>query len=161
MPKTVNVADLYPVIEEKLHTGGYVTMMASGVSMLPMLRNQLDTVILGPVTEPLLMNDVVLYRRANGQFVLHRIVGLETNGNYILCGDNQYILEHNISHQQVVGLLQSFTRKGRSISCTSHYYKAYVNLLPTLRFLHFGLSISRRYASVLKRKVRRWTNGRE
>jgi len=159
LSRAVTLADLYLVIEEKLRAGGRVSLMASGVSMLPMLKHQRDTVVLGPATGTLLVNDVVLYRREGGQFVLHRVVGLESNGNYILCGDNQFVLEHHINHKQVVGRLVGFIRNGRRISCTSPWYKAYVLLLPVLRFLKHGLFIGLRYAANLMRRICRLTNG--
>ncbi len=159
MSKAVTIADIYPVIEEKFHAGGSVTLMASGISMLPMLRHQLDTVVLGPVTGPLSINDVVLYRRQNGEFVLHRIVGLESNGDYVLCGDNQFVLEHHIGYWQMIGRLQAFTRKGRFITNNSLSYKAYICLLPALRLLKHVHSFSWRYMSTIKHWGRHRANG--
>jgi hypothetical protein len=152
--KVVSIDELFQVMEETLHAGGLVTLTSTGTSMLPMLKHQRDTVILEPVASPLHVNDVVLYRRLSGQFVLHRIVGLESNGDYILCGDNQFALERHISHRQVIGRLQVFIRKGRRISCNSPWYKAYVCLLPMLRLLRHGFYAGRRYMGAFKRRIR-------
>ncbi|MDO5436494.1 MAG: hypothetical protein Q4G19_09010 [Clostridia bacterium] len=38
------------------------------------LRGGRDGILLTAVSGPLKKNDVVLYRRANGQFILHRII---------------------------------------------------------------------------------------
>ncbi len=159
MRKVVPMADLCPVMEETLKAGGLVSLTSTGTSMLPMLKHQRDIVILEQITSPLHVNDVVLYRRESGQFVLHRIVGMESNSDYVLCGDNQFIQEHHIARQQIIGRLQSFTRKGRRISCASPSYKAYVCLLPLLRFLKRGNLVCRRYAAALKRRIRRPMSG--
>lgn len=159
MHKPMAMADLYPMITEVLEARGCVSLTTTGVSMLPMLCDRRDTVVLEPVISPLHVNDVVLYRRDNGQFVLHRIVGIEANGDYILCGDNQLITEHHIAHRQVIGRLQAFIRKGRRISCTSPRYKAYLYLLPLLRLLKRGFFVGRMFASALRRRIRRLVNG--
>jgi hypothetical protein len=153
------MADLYPVVEEKLHAGGLVTLTATGFSMMPLLRHQKDSIILEPLEEPLRINDVVLFRRESGQFVLHRIVGLESNGDYIMRGDNQYTLEHHIARHQVVSRLQAIIRNNRRISCTSTWYKAYVCLLPALRLMRRGLSTGVRYLNAFKHRLRRKAHG--
>lgn len=158
MHKLVSMAELYPMIAETLAAGGCISFTSTGVSMLPMLGDRRDTVTLEPVTNPIRVNDVVLYRRKGGQFVLHRIVGMESNGDFSLCGDNQFILEHHISRQQMIGRLQSFTHKGHSVFCNSTLYKTYVYMLPLLRFLKHGRFIFRRYAAALKRRIRRLMN---
>ncbi len=159
MYKVVAMADLYPVLEEKLRAGGPVTLTATGFSMMPLLHHQRDSIILEPLEGPPRINDVVLYRRESGQFVLHRIVSMETNGDYIMCGDNQYALEHHITQHQVVSRLQAFIRNGRRISCTSTWYKAYVCLLPALRLIRHGLSTGAGYMNAFKHRLRRKANG--
>ena len=159
MHKVIPMAELYPVMEETLKTGGLVSFTSTGTSMMPMLKHKRDIVILEPVTNLLHVHDVVLYRRDSGQYVLHRIVGREPNGDYILCGDNQFMLEHHISRKQMIGRLQSFTHNGRRIACTLPSYKAYVALLPLLRFIKHGLLVCRGYASALKRRIRRPAGG--
>ncbi len=141
----VTMAQLYPVIEETLQRGGSVTLTPTGASMMPMLRHQRDTVTLGTIDGPLKINDVVLYKRNNGEFVLHRIVGMEKNGDFIMCGDYQLVPEHHIKQQQMIGRLLSFTRKGRHVLCSCFSYRAYVCLLPVFRTLRkvFGRNMIR------------------
>ena len=150
MYKVVAMAEMYPVVEEALRVGNRITITVTGTSMLPLLRHQLDNATLEPVTGPMHVNDVVLYQRENGQFVLHRIIGMEKNGDCILCGDNQLVCEHHVRRQQVVGRLTAFTRIGRKVACTSVWYKAYICVLPALRLILRGCLIARRYAGTLR-----------
>ncbi len=155
MNKTFAIAQLYPVIEEKLHAGGCITITTTGYSMLPMLNHHRDTVVLGPITDMPHINDVVLYQRDNGSYVMHRIVGREKNGDYILCGDNQIYWEHHIKRQQILGILVAFTRKDRQVSCSSLCYKVYVYLLPVIRLLRHLLTWCRMQKGALNRLIHR------
>ena len=56
-----------------------------GVSMLPLLRPNRDVVILENNLKPEIY-DVVLYKRDNGKYILHRIIDVDSNG-YVMCGD--------------------------------------------------------------------------
>ena len=68
--------EMMPVIREKLDAGGEVRLPASGRSMTPLFRDGKDTVILEAADKKGLKKyDMILYRRDNGQYVLHRIVG--------------------------------------------------------------------------------------
>ena len=86
----IGLKDLWPIIEEKLENGGEVTINPGGISMKPLVVAGRDSVILEKAPKALKKYDVALYKRKNGQFVLHRVVGIK-NGAYVMCGDNQYI----------------------------------------------------------------------
>ena len=47
--------------------------------MLPLLREGVDSVMLS-LAEEIKKYDMVLYQRDDGQFVLHRVVGIEDSG---------------------------------------------------------------------------------
>lgn len=159
MHKVVAMAEVYPVMEEVLLAGSRITITVTGTSMLPLLRHQRDTVTLETVTGQLHLNDVVLYRQESGKFVLHRIVGKEKNGDYIVCGDNQFIWDRHVKRFRVIGRLVAFSRKGRKVSCTSPWYKAYVLTLPFLRFLKHGCFWARRYTGSLRHFFIHQANG--
>ena len=69
---------------------GEAPLRVTGSSMHPVLRDQKDTVYLQKPQKPLKTGDVILYRRDNGAYVLHRIVKCRGEGRYICSGDNQY-----------------------------------------------------------------------
>lgn len=112
-----------PLIQEKLGNGGSVTFSPKGTSMLPMLRQGKDTVTLSPVTKKLNKFDLPLYRRDNGQYVLHRIVEV---GDTLTCiGDNQFELEREVRFDQVIGVVTMFSRDGRTCSVEDFSYWLY------------------------------------
>lgn len=108
--------------------GGAFRFLPTGTSMLPMLREKRDAVLLcDPAVRPPRKLDVVFYRRASGHLILHRIIGRDQTG-YILCGDHQVHPEHGIRPEQILGVLTAFTRKGRQISADAPLYRCYARL---------------------------------
>ena len=75
MPETsVRLAQLLPLMQERLAAGESVQFTPQGTSMRPTIYGGRDQVILSPLPPKLKKYDLPLYRRDNGQFVLHRIV---------------------------------------------------------------------------------------
>ena len=140
--KQIHLADIYDVMKEKLDAGGTVNFNPRGTSMLPMLHNDGDRVEIIKAREPLKKYDLPLYRRPDGSFVLHRVVRKpRPDGSYVMCGDNQWQLEYGISHEDIVGVVIAFERKGRHIQVDNPLYRFYciiwVGIMP-LRHLVFG-----------------------
>ena len=94
--KEVTIDDIIEILVEKLENGGTVTFSPSGTSMLPMLRDGEDVVVLSKPKGRLHLFDIPLYKRKDGSYVLHRIVDFDADGGYVLRGDNQFTKEHGI-----------------------------------------------------------------
>ena len=127
----MRLEQLMPLIQERLAAGKSVRFGPRGISMLPMLRQGRDKVVLSPVTGPLKKYDLPLYRRDNGQFVLHRIV--KVGDSYTCIGDNQYVLECGVRQDQIIAVVTAFTRDDREIPVTDFGYRAYCRLWHWLR----------------------------
>ena len=93
MPK-LNMETLLPFIEEAFNRGLDFQIPVTGTSMNPLLYQNRDFVKIEKPVSPLKIGDVPLYRRGSGAFVLHRVVDIKENGEYVMCGDNQFILEY-------------------------------------------------------------------
>ena len=128
------ILDLYPIILEKLRNGGTVILPAAGTSMQPMVKSKRDSLEIAAAAGRLKKNDLPLYRRDDGQFVMHRIVGFDKNGAYVMCGDNQFAKEHHIREDQIIGVAKGFTRENSYISCDRPGYRLYCMALPVSRF---------------------------
>ena len=120
----IRLADLWPAMEEQLNNGEAVRFEPRGTSMLPMLRPGVDTVLLEKAPDRLKKNDLPLYIRVDGHFVLHRVVAVRDN-KYIMCGDNQWRLEYNIMPEQILAVAKGFFRGEKYISCNNLAYRAY------------------------------------
>ncbi len=134
--QTVNLEELMPIIEECLASGGTISIKPRGTSMLPLLKEGRDEVMLGPLPKKLKKYDVVLYQRSNGQYVLHRIVGGEKT--YDIIGDNQFEAE-KVQQCQMIGIVNSVTHNGRTFGVNSFLYRVYC------RFWHYSRPARRIY----------------
>ena len=114
MPK-LNMETLLPFIEEAFNRGADFQIPVTGTSMNPLLYQNRDFVKIVKPALPLKIGDIPLYRRRNGVFVLHRVVGIKPNGEYIMCGDNQFILEHGITDANIIGIAKTLVIDGREV----------------------------------------------
>ena len=105
------LADTIDLIEEVLASGGEFRMYPRGTSMLPLIVQGEDSVVLRRSDKPLKRLDIAFYRRDSGQFVLHRIVKVNKKGIYTMCGDNQLVLEPGIRPDQIIGYVSDIYKK--------------------------------------------------
>lgn len=126
LEKQYQLNDLMPLIREALAAGKTVRFSPRGVSMLPMLRQGTDSVVFSPLPERLRKYDLPLYRRDNGQYVLHRVV--EVGDTYTCVGDNQFDLERGLRHDQMIAVVTAFYRGDEYHSVTEPTHRAYCRL---------------------------------
>lgn len=108
--------------EDLLQKDGRLVYKTKGTSMEPMLRQNRDLVIIEVPSSRLNKYDVALYRRGE-QYVLHRVIGV-ADGYYRIRGDNTYAVER-IPFENVIGVLKSFNRKGKTHVVTERGYRFY------------------------------------
>lgn len=183
--KTTSLEYLMPVFRERLENGQSVQFLPQGTSMLPMIRQGVDSVVVSPLApgEPLKLYDLPLYQRENGQYVLHRVVGVESGGGqtfggtpsgadagggneagdcgpdtaavnkggqecrggasatytytYTCMGDNQFVKEPGLHHDQMIGVVTEFYRSERRHSVNSAGYKFYCRVWYHSRHLRY------------------------
>ena len=136
--------------EDILARDGRLVYKTRGTSMLPMLHQERDLVIIEVPKARLKKYDVALYKRGDNT-VLHRVIQVNQD-SYLIRGDNTYALE-KVPDSAVIGVLTSFVRKGKRTSATNPLYKCYVriwNLLYPLRAFYVR---GRRFLGKLYRKL--------
>lgn len=121
------LSDAIDVIEEILASGGEFQIYPKGTSMLPLIVQTRDTVVLKRNFDfPAKKHDIAFYRRKDGQFVLHRVMKICDDGTYTMCGDNQLLLEQGIEPSQILGYVCGINRKGKNLRLDGVLYKSYV-----------------------------------
>ena len=133
--KATRLELLMPLIEESLNSGKSVRFSPRGISMLPMLRQGIDSVVLSPLPEKLKKYDLPLYQRDDGKYILHRIV--KVSDTYTCIGDNQFELETGVRHDQMIAVVTAFSRGEKEHCVTEPAYQMYCRIWYYSRFARF------------------------
>ena len=125
MSDPIFIADYDGIIREVLASGGEFRLYPRGTSMLPLLRQGVDSVALRSLDRPPRKNDILFYQRADGSYILHRVKAVTPRG-LTLWGDNQTMLEFGVTEDQIIGYAARIFRREQEINCQSRLYRAYL-----------------------------------
>ncbi len=128
--------DIFPLIEEGIKNGGKYRFYPKGDSMLPLIREGIDSVVLIEASK-VNKYDMVLYIREDGSYVLHRVVKAEANG-FSLCGDNQCVIERGIKPKQIKAAVAGFYRGEEYVPADDPRHIKYAKeRIASIPFRHF------------------------
>ena len=137
--------------EEEIKRTGKLIYTNIGDSMMPLIREKRELLIIEKVNGRLKKYDIPLYKRDTGQYVLHRILKVRKN-DYVICGDNRWHKEYGITDQHIIGILTGIVRDGRRISTKDKKYLLYVHIW--CDFFYIRASILR-IKSFLRRRLKK------
>ena len=113
-------------IEQCLKELGFAVVPIIGTSMWPLLTEGKSRVqITAADGKQFKKGDIVLYRRKDGTFVLHRIIKGGEKGTFFVCGDHQWRLDEQIQEDQILAVAQGFFRNGRYVDEKTWWYRLY------------------------------------
>lgn len=113
MPHMLDTRAFLDTVCDLLRQGErHVAVPVAGGSMIPFLYHG-DTVYLDLPDSPLKKGDIVLYTRANGRYILHRIKKINPDGSYIMVGDAQQELEYLPRRDMIHARVSSARHKGK------------------------------------------------
>ena len=98
----IKLEQMESTIRKVLTAGGSFSFYPRGTSMQPFIVQGRDKVTLAALPDRIKKYDIILYKRENGTFVLHRVTGKKENA-YIFRGDNQFSDEYGIKREQMIG----------------------------------------------------------
>jgi hypothetical protein len=96
-------------------------------------------------------DELPLYRRADGKYILHRIIGVKGDC-YVIRGDNTYQKEF-VPREQILGYVTEFYRGERRIASDSRAYRVYVVLWNWIYPIRAAWHAFRGFASRVKHKL--------
>lgn len=140
--------------EEQLAKNGKLIYTNRGDSMMPLIKQDRDLLIIKPVHGRLKKYDVPLYKRDSGQYVLHRILQVRKH-DYVICGDNRWVKEYGICDRHIIGVLTAVVRNGKEISVNDWKYRLYVHLWCDFFPVRELFLKAKAFPKWLKRKVKR------
>lgn len=146
--KVLSTKELMPLISDILKTAECVRFTVKGNSMYPLLRGNRDEVEVVKC-DSIGKYDIVLYKRNDGSYVLHRVLKKD-NETLSIAGDFESELEHPVYENQVIAKVDNIIRDGiKVISCKSNAYKLYCVVWTAV------LKNRRNILRILK-KLRKW-----
>lgn len=146
--------------EEVLEQHGKLAYTNVGVSMMPMLREGRDVMMIESCNpKNLRPYDAVLFRRngvsGRGAYILHRILKVLPNGKFWIVGDNCTSGEE-VAAEDILGILTQVRRDGRkTIRVSDLSYRLYVLFWCKPYRLRFLILKARRLMGRVKRRIRK------
>lgn len=113
--------------EDEIKRTGRIIYTNVGDSMMPLIKQGRDVLVISAVNGRLKRYDIPLYKRDSGQYVLHRILKVRKN-DYVICGDNRCNKEYGITDRHIIGVLSGIIRDGREIPVTNIKCRIYAHL---------------------------------
>ena len=149
--------------EEELARTGRIVYTNVGVSMMPLLREGRDIMVIERCDpENLKRYDAALFRRTPDKgesYVLHRVLKRLPDGAYWIAGDNCTYGER-VEPGQILGVLTAVRRGKRTISVTDFGYRLYVALWCAPYRLRFLILRFIRFCSRCLRWLKRRIKGK-
>lgn len=140
--KKVDTVQYLSALCELIEQGYEVSVPVAGGSMVPFLGDGRDRVFVRSPKAPIQKGDIVLFRRLDGSYVLHRVYRIHGNKDavtYDIIGDAQDRLERGIQRKQILAVATRARRKGKIIDpntfCWWFFQSIWISMIPFRRFL--------------------------
>lgn len=140
--------------EAELESNGRLIYPNAGVSMMPLLRQDRDLMIIEKPKGRLKRYDGALYVRKDGKYIMHRVLKVREN-DYVICGDNCIKKERGITDAQIIGVLRGVIRDGKEISESDKKYRLYVHIWCDLYYLRVSVLFSIKAVRALWRRIKK------
>ena len=151
--KQVDTGQYLSALGELIKEGHEVSIPIAGSSMTPFLGDGRDQIFVKAPWRTIHRGDVVLYRRKNGDFVLHRVHRVRGKGStavYDIVGDSQDRIERGIQRKQIIAVATRARRKGKIIDPESFYWRFFQHIW--IRIVPLRRTLLRLYAVRYKRE---------
>ncbi len=125
MSDPIYISEYESLIREVLASNGEFRLYPRGTSMLPLIRQGIDSVALRQLDRPPRKYDILFYKRADGSYVLHRVKEV-TPAGLTIWGDNHTMLEYGITEKNIIGYAARIFRGETELDCQSLEYRTYL-----------------------------------
>ena len=136
--RIVDTREYVSVLRERVENGEEAVMLIAGNSMSPFLVHGRDYICFEKPQSVLKKGDMVFYQRENGQYIMHRIYKVASEGYYIT-GDAQMEIEGPVKEEQIFAVVTKVCRKGKWIQKGDFWWdffeKVWIQLIPGRRII--------------------------
>ena len=131
--REIDTGTYLDVMKDLVSSGRQVGLTVAGNSMAPFLVHGRDRVFFEKPDRPLRRGDIVLYQRANGRYIMHRIWKVK-EGSFYIVGDAQTEIEGPVGKEQIFARITKCERKGKIITNGDFWWdffeKAWIRIVP-------------------------------
>lgn len=120
------MSSLFTSFEEILKQRGVLIYTNKGKSMIPLIKEGKDVLVISAQIENIKPFDVILTKRPSGRYILHRIIKKDKDGTFVICGDNSYKCDMGIKSADIIGKLTTIIRGNKKNELNGFFYKMYV-----------------------------------
>lgn len=151
--RKVKAASIFPFISELFELGQSVRLPVSGDSMNPFLYDGIDSVELTKGSfEQISRGDIVMIQRADGCYVMHRVIKKEIDSIYMV-GDAQQWIEGPLYPEQLVAVVTAIWHRNKRIPCSNQWWRFLAWLWLCLRpYRYFIFKVNKKIRKLLKLK---------
>ena len=149
--RIVDTDEYISSLVELIKEGREVSLPIVGSSMTPFLGDGRDQIFLKSPSGPIRRGDIVLYRRRDGTYILHRVYRVRGRGDaavYDMIGDSQDRTERGIHRDQIHAVAFKARRKGKLIEPESFYWRFFQHIW--IRMIPLRRTLMRLYAVNIK-----------
>lgn len=133
--QVINNQVFFQELRTRINEGRQVRIRAKGWSMLPLIWDDRDVIVLGPLTErSIQVGRIVLAQLGTGRYVVHRITAIK-GSRLTLRGDGNPYQEEYVHVDKVLGELVKVTRDGQDYSPQDIQWRLTTWLWPSHGFL--------------------------
>ena len=134
-------------LEKEIASGRPTVTLTVGNSMEPLLFHQSSRVVIIKADKELKKNDLPMYKRSSGQFVMHRIIKVDKDFYYTR-GDNRIGLE-KVPKDWVQGVVTEIYRKEKHFTVDNWWYRCYISIWNVLYPIRWVIYKIRRLAQII------------
>ncbi len=106
----IKLEKFYPLIIEAFNDNKTFSFPIKGKSMRPLLKND-DIVTIKKIDNDIKKGDILLYKRNDDSFVLHRLNKIKKN-HYLIVGDHQTKIDL-VEYNQLIGKVINYQKKDK------------------------------------------------
>ena len=145
--RTVDTRAYVSVLRELVEEGKEVSMLIAGSSMAPFLVHQRDYIYFKKPERNLREGDMVFFERDSGQYVMHRIWKVKSDGYYIV-GDAQTEIEGPVREEQIFAIITKVKRKDQWIEPGDFGWEFFEHIW--IRMIPVRRIVMKLYAKIIK-----------
>lgn len=125
--RVIDTREYVSALQELTEEGREVSMVIAGGSMVPFLVHERDIISFKKPDRELKVGDMVFFQRSNGDYIMHRIWKVKTDGYYIV-GDAQEDIEGPVKREQIFAIVTKVRRKGKWIEAGNFWWEFFEHI---------------------------------